>query len=206
MHYDDEQVNRMIYELQYLQLAREKSAATFIDKLLQDARELQPILYVYPLVWYEPLDYHYILLKYLSALGRELLVDLCSGHYTWRGIVLACWLTCLRPQADFEEPLRAALGHTPIYNKWFIELALAEIQGVSWRGNRHLQRSIQELRSLLSKIMPPNFSLRPAFTATEIEQLNIERNQIMAAYRVGGTSAAKLAIAGTLYQSVHGQT
>lgn len=201
MHYDDEQVNRMIYDLQYLQIAKKGNASAFIGNLLRDGEELQALLYRYPLVRYEPLDYHYVLLKYLSAWNRELLIDLCSGYYTWRGLVVASWLTCLRPLDGCQGALHDALACAPPEYKWFIQLALAEVQGKPYWGDQSMQHSVQEFRELLNKATQPAFALRPAPTAPEIEQLKVERSKVLAAYRIGGHSAAKLALIGTLTQN-----
>jgi hypothetical protein len=198
MHHDDTQVHRMVDDLQYMQFASLERTASFVGKLLQDIRALQPIFNAYQEVRYEPLDYHYVLLKYIGALNTELVEDLCSGHYTWRGTVVASWLACLCPQPGYTAALQAAQAHTPAHNKWITELALADIQGALWPGHPRLQGAIRELRQRLNTVAHPHFVIRPALSPSELAQLQLEQQRILAAYRLGGRAAATQALTGTL--------
>jgi hypothetical protein len=195
MHYDFDQVSRMIHALRSLRIARESSATAFVSQLLRDARELRAIWADYPRVRYQPLDDHYVLLKYLSALNADLLDDLCSGHHAWRGIVAASWLASLRPQPRYEAPLRSAWDSTPAQNQWLVALALAQVQGRTWAGSAPLQSAMHALGRVLDSAVRPDFSFSPAPTAIEIERLEVKRQQVLDAYRAGGRFAARRVLA-----------
>jgi len=115
-----------------------------------------------------------------------------------RGTVVASWLACLCSQPGYTAALQAAQAHTPAHNKWITELALADIQGALWPGHPRLQGAIRELRQRLNTVAHPHFVIRPALTPSELAQLQLEQQRILAAYRLGGRAAATQALTGTL--------
>lgn len=199
MHFDETDVWQMIRDLDYLRIAKIRSAKVFIQKLVTDASELKPALQQYPSVRFEQLDYFYLLLKYLAAVSPGLLSDLTSGQYTWRGIVIASWLACLKPNNEFQSALLPAEHLAPPENVWFVQLATAEISGSVWQGNPDLQNLVRALRESLDQIKPPTYSLRLAPTTAELEQWKAAQTKILAAYKQGGLTAAKMAMQDTSY-------
>ena len=186
--FEPEQVHRLIFDLQYLRFAKVGSARTFLQKLTRDASELQPVLRQYPVVRYEPLDYHYVVLKYLSALTSELMEDLCSGSYDWRGIATAAWLLCLRPGADLTQALAPWTNTALEPNRWLVTLALAETNNTTWDGDPEIPHLLRSLRASLAPLPRPDFSLKKSPAAARLAGVAI---QVRQAYRAGGLPAAQ---------------
>jgi hypothetical protein len=196
--FDLEQVDKLICDLGYLRIAKDKSAKVFLQILVRDAKELHYILGQYPAVRYAPLDYHYVLLKYLSVLGPELVVDLCSKAHGWRGVVVASWLVCLRPSVSLLEPLLPWVPKAPEPNRWLVKLALAQATGATWDGDSEIPNLLQHLRAVLAPLPLPTFSLRRFPTPAQLGRMRVERQIVRVAYRDGGLAAAQKAIKGTL--------
>jgi hypothetical protein len=187
MYFDHDDVVRMITDLQYVRIMKVSTAKQRTAELVRDAVELQSVLAQYPQVRYEPLDYHYVLLKYLAAFNANVLADLCSGEYSWRGIVVAGWLACLKPSAGYVDHLTSVSASNYPHNFWFIRLAIAEAKCVQWAEDTALQDLVVQLRTCLAPISLPNFSLRASPSLAEPDA-------VRAAYRSGGASAALLAL------------
>lgn len=179
MYFDHEGVVRMITDLQYARIMKVSGAKQRAAELVRDAVELKGVLAQYPQVRYEPLDYHYVLLKYLAAFNANVLADLCSGEYSWRGIVVAGWLACLKPSRGYMDHLSSVSATNYPHNFWFIRLAIAEANCERWAEDTELQDLVVQLRICLAPISLPNFSLRAAPSA-------VEHDAVRAAYRAGG--------------------
>jgi hypothetical protein len=177
----------MITDLQYVRIMKVSAAKQRTAELVRDAVELQSVLAQYPQVRCEPLDYHYVLLKYLAAFNVNVLADLCSGEYSWRGIVVAGWLACLKPSEGYMDHLSSVSATKYPQNFWFIRLAIAEAKGEQWAEDTAFQDLVVQLRTCLAPISLPDFSLRAAPSVAE-------HDAVRAAYRLGGASAALLAL------------
>jgi hypothetical protein len=181
-------VLNLITQIPYLYLAKQSATKRFIGRLIEDGAELTAILAQFPAVQYEPLDQHYVLLRCLGVLSEELISDLCLD-YTWRGIVLASWLVALAPEARYRKHLKAASARVP-HNQWLVELAIAEIDGVTWNTDAELQGQIQHLRTLLSVAPRPAIVFRRAPGPQQFAQVEAERERIKSAYLAGGLHTA----------------
>ena len=202
MHFDHEDVVRMIADLQHMRVMGVSGAKRHVAKLARDAVELKGVLSQYPRVRYQPLDDHYVLLKYLAAFNVNVLADLCSGEYSWRGIVIAGWLASLKPSRDYLDHLSSVSATAYPHNAWLIRLAMAEATHERWAEDADLQDLLVQLRTCLAPIPLPSFSLRPALSAADIGRLATDRDAAKDAYRAGGASAALLAPGQT---RLHGQ-
>ena len=198
MHYNQVVVVRMITDLQYVRIMKVSAAKQRTAELVRDAVELQSVLAQYPQVRYEPLDYHYVLLKYLAAFDVNVLADLCSGEYSWRGIVVAGWLACLKPSDGYMDHLSSMSAINYPHNFWFIRLAIAEANCEQWAEDTDLQDLVAQLRTCLAPISLPNFSLRAAPSLAQ-------HDAVRAAYRSGGSSAALLALNGSPFEQTTSQ-
>ena len=187
MHFDHDCVVRMITDLQYVRIMNMPGAKRRTAELVRDAIELHGVLAKYPQVRYEPLDYHYVLLKYLAAFNVNVLADLLSGEYSWRGIVIAGWLACLKPSKEYIDHLSSVSATKYPHNFWFIRLAIAEGNCELWTEDIDLQDLVVQLRTCLAPISLPSFCLQPAANPTQFDA-------IKAAYREGGLNAALLAL------------
>lgn len=193
MHFNHDDVVRMIADLQYMRVMGVSGAKRHVAKLARDAVELKGVLSQYPRVRYQPLDDHYVLLKYLAAFNVNVLADLCSGEYSWRGIVIAGWLASLKPSRDYLDHLSSVSATAYPHNAWLIRLAMAEATHERWAEDADLQDLLVQLRTCLAPIPLPSFSLRPALSAADIGRLATDRDAAKDAYRAGGASAALLA-------------
>jgi hypothetical protein len=194
MHFNHDDVVLMIADLQYTRVMGVPGAKRRVAELLRDAVELEGVLSQYPRVRYEPLDYHYVLLKYLAAFNVNVLADLCSGEYSWRGIVIAGWLASLKPSSEYLDHLSSVSATNYPHNVWFIRLAIAEANHERWTEDTDLQDLVVQLRTCLAPISLPSFRLRPAPSPTDIGRMATEHGAIKEAYRAGGASAALLAL------------
>jgi hypothetical protein len=193
MNFDHDDVVRMITDLQYVRIMKVSAAKQRTAELVRDAVELQSVLAQYPQVRYEPLDYHYVLLNYLAAFNANVLADLCSGKYSWRGIVVAGWLACLKPSEGYMDHLSSVSATNYPHNFWFIRLAIAEAKCEQWAEDTDLQDLVAQLRTCLAPISLPDFRLRAAPSLAE-------HDAVRAAYRSGGASAALLALKGSPFE------
>jgi hypothetical protein len=189
MYFDHDDVNRMISDLQYTRIMKPSGAKQHIHDLVSNAVGLQNILAQYPKVRYEPLDYHYVLLKYMAAFNVNVLADLCSGQYSWRGIVIAGWLASLKPNTEYIDHLLSVSVTQYPDNYWLIHLALAEANQKCWAENTELQSLVTQLRGCLAPISLPNFGLRYASSAASVDRMSRDKEAIKVAYRSGGLSA-----------------
>lgn len=194
MHFDHEDVVRMIADLQHMRVMGVRGAKRHLAKLVRDAVELKGVFSQYPRVRYQPLDDHYVLLKYLAAFNVNLLADLCSGEYSWRGIVIAGWLASLKPSKDYLGHLSSVSATAYPHNAWLIRLAMAEATHERWAEDVDLQGQLVQLRTCLAPIPLPSFSLRPAISAAALSRLAMKHDAVTDAYRAGGASAALLAL------------
>ena len=71
MYFDHDVVVRMITDLQCTRIMKVSGAKQRTSELVRDAVELKSVLAQYPQIRYEPLDYHYVLLKYLAAFNGK---------------------------------------------------------------------------------------------------------------------------------------
>jgi hypothetical protein len=147
----EEETGRLLGHIPYITLAKQGSTRRYVERLARDAEELEPMLSRYPQVKYEPLDPHYVLLKCLANLDTAFIDNLCN-HFDWRGVVFAGWFAALRPDAAYRKSLAATLGRSQ-QNDWLLELALAEIDGVTWAPDPDMQQSIRRLRSCLQPLL-----------------------------------------------------
>lgn len=149
----EEETGRLLGHIPYVTLTKQASTRRYVERLVSDAEELEPMLSRYPQVKYEPLDPHYVLLKCMANLDAAFIDDLCN-HPDWRGVVFAGWFAALRPDAAYRKSLIAAVGKSR-QNDWLLELALAEIDGSTWVPDPDLQRLIHRLRSSLQPLLKP---------------------------------------------------
>lgn len=195
MHFHENDVMRLLSRMPHLTLGKPCSAKQYISSLVHNGIELQAVLGRFPEVWYEPLDQHYAVLQCLSALSEELVDDLCSFQYSWHGVVSAAFLVVLAPDVRYRQYLTAARHKVPRH-QWLVDLALAEIDQVTWNADMEIQTLAQHLRDLLSKVRAPEskVSLRSAPTEVELELLRVEREKVRRAYHSGGLGAAQKAV------------
>ncbi len=198
--FDLDDVDRLICDLEYLKVAKDKNAKIFLQRLVRDANELQTVFSQYPFVRYAPLDYHYVLLKYLSVLSPELVVDLCSKPHGWRGVVVASWLICMRPSAALLGPLAPWVNGAPEPNRWLIKLALSQATGTAWDGDPEMPHLLHSLRKSLEPLPLPTFSLGRFPAPAQLGRMRAERLAVRLAYRSGGLQSAQAAIKGTLLE------
>lgn len=187
MYFDHDDVVRMITDQRCAGLMKVSGARQRVTELVRDAVELQGVLVQYPQVRYEPLDHHCVSLKYLAAFNENVLADLCSGEYSWRGIVVAGWLACLKPSNGYMVHLSSVSATNYPHNFWFIRLAIAEANCERWTEDTDLQDLVVQLRTCLAPISLPNFSLKAAPSRAG-------HDAVRAAYRAGGVSAALLSL------------
>lgn len=133
--------------LPYLMIMKQKAAERFLDMQIQEGIELQYMLEAYPQVHYAPLEFYYICLKGVSILDEDVISDL-TQHYSWRGILIAGWLSILYPSEAFYPILHKVLPITPEPNLWIVELALAEIRQIPFK-DKVLQQKFSRFRDLL---------------------------------------------------------
>jgi hypothetical protein len=198
--FDTDEVDKLIRDLGYLQIAKQKGAKVFLLRLVRDATELQGVLGQYPAVRYAPLDYHYLLLKYLAVLSPDLVADLCSRRHGWRGVVVAAWLSCMRPSPLLAEPLATCQQRTPEPNRWLVELAMSQVGATGWSGDPEILDLLQSLRQSLAPLPLPRFSLNRFPAPAQLGRMRAERLLVRHAYRAGGLSAAQAAVRGTLLE------
>lgn len=190
MHFDYEDIERMIADLLCTRVMGVPGVKRFVAKLVRDAVELEGVLSQYPRVRYEPLDYHYVLLKYLAAFNVNVLADLCSGKYSWRGIVIASWLATLKPSTEFMDHLTSVSATKYPRNVWFIRLAIAEANQEQWTEDPELQNLVVQLRACLAPISRPSYGLRFTPSPVDLRRMTTERDAIRETYRTEGASAA----------------
>jgi hypothetical protein len=198
--FDVDEVDKLIWDLGYLQIAKQKGAKVFLQRLVRDATELKCVLGQYPAVRYAPLDYHYLLLKYLAVLSPALVADLCSRRYGWRGVVVAAWLCCMSPSPLLAEPLAPWQQRAPEPNRWLVALAMSQAGAIGWSGDPELSDLLQSLRQSLAPLPLPSFSLNRFPAPAQLGRMRAERLLVRHAYRAGGLSAAQAAIRGTLLE------
>lgn len=131
----------------YLSILNQKSVGPFLDIHIQEGIELQYMLEAYPQVHYAPLEFYYICLKGVSILDEDVISDL-TQYYSWRGILIAGWLSILYPSEAFYPILHKVLPITPEQNLWIVELALAEIRQIPFK-DKVLQQKFSRFRNLL---------------------------------------------------------
>jgi hypothetical protein len=183
MYFDHDVVARMITDLQYTRIMKVSGAKQCTSELVRDAVELKSVLAQYPQIRYEPLDYHYVLLKYLAAFDVSVLADLCSGAYSWRGIVIAGWLASLSPSNVYIDHLSSVSATAYPHNFWFIRLAIAEANQERWTEDTELQDLVVKLRTCLAPISLPSFSLRRAPSLENLGQMAEEHEAIKMDYQ-----------------------
>lgn len=171
MYFDRDCVFRMITDLQYMRLMNLNGAKQRLTDLVRDAVELRSVLTQYPEVRYQPLDYHYVLLKYMAAFNVKVLTDLMSGEYTWRGIVVGGWLACLNPSRENLARLSSVTQSQFPHNSWIIRLAIAEAARDEWCEDGELQNLIAQLRECLAPVALPKFSLTPEADPPKVEEI-----------------------------------
>lgn len=188
MHLLEVDVWKLVSPIPYLALAKHSSAKRYLAALVRDGGELENILQQFPDVQYQALDQHYALLRCLGALSEELVTDLCT-HYTWRGFVLACFLVALAPDSKSKDYLTEARPRAP-QNLWIIDLAIAEIEGVTWLTDPETQNLIRKLRVILSPTLAPLPRLRRFPNTVQLAEIATQREAVRSAYLAGGLEEA----------------
>lgn len=168
----------------------EDSLKYFLTESVNLGNELKDILNLYPTVLCEPLDNHYTLLRALGSTNEDLIFDLCN-FYQQRGITLAAFLSCLKPSESYKNILLNVRNSLPNKNdNWIIELALSEINGVSWQLFPEISTLLHNLRNSFKDLKVPKIEMRKMWTYEEIEAFAEKQMLVKKVYREQGTDAA----------------
>lgn len=129
MYYDQNEVEKMLNtaKMHDKSIIQGLHSTTFRKILTENANnlvELQHILYQYPLVKYEPLDFMYYTIDSINALDEELAIDLATCTTTF-GIVLLAWFNLVNPN-DFQKNLLREVAHNVPHHHyaWFIQISI----------------------------------------------------------------------------------
>lgn len=168
----------------------EDSLKYFLTESVNLGDELKDILNLYPNVLCEPLDNHYTLLRALGSTNEDLIFDLCN-FYQQRGITLASFLVCLHPSESYKNILLNVRNSLPNKNdNWIIELALSEINGVSWQLFPEISTLLHNLRNSFKELKVPRIEMKKMWTYEEIEAFAEKQMLVKKLYREQGTDAA----------------
>ncbi len=188
MHFDESHISRLFGQVPYARLANLSSAKELVRAMVRDGKELDAVFRQFPSLKYEPLDQHYVLMKCLGVVGEELIADLCT-HYTWRGVVWASWVCALTPNVAYRKHLMLA-RHRLQRGEWLVDLALSEVDGITWAGDPEMQVLTRQLGAMLSRVPIEKSELKRRPSESEVLVSNAERIQVAHAYRTGGATAA----------------
>ncbi|MGU7775017.1 hypothetical protein ACV229_33175 [Burkholderia sp. MR1-5-21] len=184
MHYQPDDVSRLLLHVPSLTLNRARSAERFLTDVVDAGDELGHLLHDYPQVRYEPLEFHYVCQQSLSALTDALLADL-TRHDGWRGIHWAALLVALSGDARYLPHLDVP-GDIPAL-RWVTELAKAALNPEAPLAESPCCRLIVRLRAQLAPLPRVVVRLRVLPAPEDIEA---GLAAVRAAYRSGGAEAA----------------
>ena len=179
----------------YLQLSRERSAHSFLQRQADAGEECKETLASYPQIRIEALDFFYTCLQSLGAPNRELIHDLLRCG-SWRGVVWGTWLALLAPHHHFAEELRRVEAQFP-EQKWLIACALAEIEGQS-PPLPEFSHTVHRIRICLAPIPRPSIELRQGPSVEQLATMERERKSMRELYRRMGADAVRKALPSTL--------
>jgi hypothetical protein len=168
----------------------EDSFKLFLEDTVELGEELKDILNLYPDVLCEPLDNYYLLLRALGTISEDLIFDLCTFN-PQKCAAFAAFLTCLKPEESFKKYLttvKGTLAHKSA--DWIIELAIAEINGVSWQLFPEISLLLHNLRNLFKGLNIPKVEMRKMWTSEEIEAFAEKQLMVKKVYKEQGTDAA----------------
>lgn len=188
--FQDEDVVKLISLISKGWYRSEDSFKYILNETVELGEELKDILNLYPNVLCEPLDNHYTLLRALGSINEDLIFDLCN-FYQQRGILLAAFLTCLQPSESFKSYLMSSKDK--LFNKkdlWIIDLAISEINGVSWQLFPEISILINNLRNSLKGLSIPKVEMKKMWTTEKIEAFAEKQLMIKKVYKEQGTDAA----------------
>jgi len=197
IHFVQGDVARLFRSVPYLAISKPERAVAFLRKAVEDGQQFRTQLADYPAILCEPLDHHYVCLQCLGALSEDLIEDLCR-HYTWRGFIWACWLSSLSPSESFRRHIVGSPNAGPD-NKWWIEFALAEIDGIQLERYRELHDLFAQLRTSLDGLPRSPALFRPAPDQKQTARLKTDKDLIARIYREEGPEAAQRYIKDSLW-------
>lgn len=185
MHYDPNDVIRLVHAVPCLKLAKPPGFLRYLSHVVATGLELAPVLSQYPGVRYEPLDFHYVCLQSLGALDDDLLQDL-TEHYQWPGILWAALLVALDPRPSYAAILLNARERAP-YQAWLVDLALDRVNGIqSVEYPEHLVL----LTALAVQLRGAGRTETRLRKIPSLPKVLEHSERVRAAYRVGGADAA----------------
>jgi len=168
----------------------ENSFKVFLEELVSKGDDMKDILNLYPNVLCEPLDDYYILFRLISNSSEDLIFDLLHEWHT-KMPPIAALLAIFSPNKEYKNyfiNLRDGLINP--HNKWIVELAIAEINGVSWQLFPEISNLLYRLKKQIERINLPKSFLRKALTNDELEFKAGINAQIKKIYKEKGTDAA----------------
>jgi hypothetical protein len=188
--FQDEDVFKLVSLIPKSWYRSEDSLKFFLEDTVDLGEKLKDILHLYPNVLCEPLDNHYTLLRAIGSINEGLISDLCVFH-PHKLTNLAAFLSCIKPEQSHKNYLIGA--RDTLINKkdnWIVELAIAEINGVSWQSFPELSTLLYNLRNSLKDLKVPKVVMRKMWTTEEIEAFAEKQMLVKKVYREQGTDAA----------------
>lgn len=189
MHYLESDLKRLFSGAPYWSLKSKKGVQSLLTQAIPTGEALIGTLKQYPLLRYEPLDFHYLCLQSLAVQEPTPVEDLLS-YPDWHGVLWGVFLACLSPCERYRPLLEAALARTPHQSEPFT-LALDILNGHSDVANICTQ--FEELRAQLAACSVPAVSLQQGLTDDEKLQ---RQERVRDAYRKSGFLGARAALVG----------
>jgi hypothetical protein len=168
----------------------ENSLNIFLKDTIELGEDLKDILNLYPNVLCEPLDNHYILLRALGSINEDLIFDLCTFN-PHKCSAFAAFLACLKPEQAYKKYIITA--KESLVNKkdnWIMDLAIDEINGVSWQSFPEISTQLYNLRNSLTSLKIPKIEMRKMWTTQEIEDFAAKQALVKKVYKEEGADAA----------------
>lgn len=188
--FQEEDVFKLISIIPQSWYRSEDSFKYFLNETVNLGEELNNILDLYPRVLCEPLDNHYILLRALGSIHEDLIFDLCT-FYPKYGIALSSFLICLAPNESYKKLLISS--KEKLINKnhsWLIDLAISEINGVSWQSFPEISVLLYKLRNSLKKLDVPHIKMKKMWTHQQLEDFAEKQLIVKHIYKEKGADAA----------------
>ncbi len=168
----------------------ENSFKAFLEELVSKGDEMHDILSLYPKVLCEPLDDYYILFRLIGNSSEDLIFNLLNGFHD-KMTPIAALMAILSPNKEYKNHFIALKnGYINKHYTWIIDLAIAEINGVSWQLFPDISNLLYRFKNQIKDIQMPQSFLRLALTDKEME-IRAEINaMIKKIYKEKGTDAA----------------
>lgn len=185
MHYCEKGVRRLITGVPVWLFSSERQLSHLLTSTVETGEELKHLLFQYPQVRYEALDFHYVCLQSLAVPGPELIADLLSGE-SWTEVQWGAFLACLTRDIHYGPYLRAVAGRTTKRSA-VVELATRICSGTLTNDDNPNLLLLSKLYRQLAKCprLPVVLSLSKPAEHQRLLQANVR-----VAYRKSGADAA----------------